>query len=245
MKLSVREKAILCGLYLAQHDKQGLDLMGFDSFNEAYNVLGLSIGAKPTSIKNYRDELDPLFPNARKGWRGRPVRDHCKCIYERFKDRDIDELLSLIIRITGGTINISDQTSEQEIKSFAKRLLTGRAAENFFSQNYQAEREFFDTRAEDVTHTGCGYDFRLHRLTSQDSFVAVEVKGLATISGNIVLTSKEYDVADRLRNDYFIYVVKNFNEDPFAITIRNPINTGLTFKQEKRKFIQISWRATV
>lgn len=99
-------------------------------------------------------------------------------------------------------------------------------------------------QAEDVTHTGCGYDFKLHRMDSHASF-AVEVKGLAAVSGNIILTAKEYDVAERLNNDYFIYVVKNFNEAPFPLTIRNPVHADLTFKRSMRKIVQISWSATI
>ena len=244
--LSTRDQAILCGLYLSKYDKEGLSLMGFESFKEAYNVLGYSIRVKPTSIKNYRDELDPLFSNPRKGWHGRPIRLHCQKVYENFKDYDISELVSIIIRMTGCAVDISDRRSERKSESFAKRLSTGRAAENFFSQNYQHEGEFFDTRAEDVTQTGCGYDFKLRQLNSERYF-AVEVKGLTAISGNIVLTEKEHIVAEKLENDYFIYIVKNFNEKPFAKTIRNPINVGagLTFKKHERKIIQIFWSATV
>ena len=218
--------------------------MGFSSFKEAYNVLGFSLGVKPTSIKNYRDELDPLFPNARRGWVNRPLRSHCKQVYENFNDHSIHQLLSLIVSITGCSMLPFNQKPAEESQSFARRVLTGRAAENYFSQNYQKERDFAGMQAEDVTHTGCGYDFKLHRADPRDSF-AVEVKGLAAVSGSIVLTVKEYDVAERLKNDYFIYIVKNFNEKPFPTTIRNPINTDLTFTKEERKIIQISWSAKV
>ncbi len=242
MKLNTREKAILCGLYLSKYDKEGLKHMGFGSFKEAYNVLGFSLGVKPASIKNYRDELDPLFPNQRSGWGSRPLRPHCKQIYEKFNGQNVHQLLSTIIHVTDCAI--FPPTPKEESESFARRLLTGRAAENFFSQNYQKERDFIDTEAEDVTHTGCGYDFKLHRSNSRGSF-AVEVKGLASIHGNIVLTGKEYDIAERMKNNYFIYIVKNFNEEPVPITIRNPMNTDLIFKREERKIIQISWRTKV
>jgi len=244
MKLDTREKAILCGLYLSKFDEKGLGLMGFSSFNEAYNVLGFSLGVKPASIKNYRDELDPLFPNARRGWADRPLRSHCKQIYDNFNGYSINQLLSLIVSVTGCPIWPSTREPAEDSRSFARRLLTGRAAENYFSQNYQKERDFAGMRAEDVTHTGCGYDFKLHRMDSPNSF-AVEVKGLAAISGNIILTAKEYDVAERLNNDYFIYIVKNFNEEPFPLTVRNPIHADLTFKREERRIVQISWSATV
>jgi hypothetical protein len=69
--LTVREKSIICGLFLSKFDSAGLGALEFSTFKEAFNVLGLAINAKPASIKNYRDELDPLFPNSRQGWHKR------------------------------------------------------------------------------------------------------------------------------------------------------------------------------
>lgn len=65
--LTVRRKLILSGLYLSKFDSEGLKSLGFDSFTEAFNVIGYALGSQPASIKNYRDEFDPLFPNRRKG----------------------------------------------------------------------------------------------------------------------------------------------------------------------------------
>ena len=64
--ISLREKLILAGLYLAKYDEAGLKQLGFNSFVEAFNVIGYGLGARPASIKNYRDEFDSLFPNNRK-----------------------------------------------------------------------------------------------------------------------------------------------------------------------------------
>ena len=55
--MSAREKLILAGLYLSKYDAAGLMKLGFDSFQEAFNVIGFALGAKPASIKNYRDEF--------------------------------------------------------------------------------------------------------------------------------------------------------------------------------------------
>jgi hypothetical protein len=71
--LSVREQSILLGLYLSKFDVGGVSALGFSSFLEVYNAFALAIGTKPATIKNYRDELDPYFPNARKGWHQRPL----------------------------------------------------------------------------------------------------------------------------------------------------------------------------
>src|SRR5258708_27539037 len=70
-QIAKREKLILVGLYLAKYDSLGLKRLGFESFAEAFNVIGYALGSRPASIKNYRDEFDPLFPNRRKGWHKR------------------------------------------------------------------------------------------------------------------------------------------------------------------------------
>ena len=76
--LDKRDKAVLMGLFLSRFDKLALESFGFTGFRQAYNVLGLSIGFTPKSIQNYRDEFDPYFPNERKGWHKRDLRDYCK-----------------------------------------------------------------------------------------------------------------------------------------------------------------------
>ncbi|MFT5633142.1 MAG: hypothetical protein ACI9SQ_000855, partial [Rubritalea sp.] len=37
-----RDKAILCGLFLSKYDNKALNTLGFTTFKEAYNVLGIS-----------------------------------------------------------------------------------------------------------------------------------------------------------------------------------------------------------
>ncbi len=98
-KLSLREKSILAGLYLSKFDTEGLRYLDFDSFVEAFNVIGLALGVQPASVKNYRDEFDPLFPNNRKGWHKRPIREYCKAIYDTFNGLQLDEFAKLLKQI--------------------------------------------------------------------------------------------------------------------------------------------------
>ena len=83
-KMTRREKSVLAGLFLSKFDFEGLKFLGFDNFTEAFNVIGLALGVQPASIKNYRDEFDPLFPNERRGWHKREIRKYCKDIYDAF-----------------------------------------------------------------------------------------------------------------------------------------------------------------
>src|ERR1043166_2602016 len=89
-RITAREKCILAGLYLSKYDSLGLKKLGFESFVEAFNVIGYALGSKPASIKNYRDEFDPLFPNRRKGWHKRPRRDHCLKVLKEYRSLDIE-----------------------------------------------------------------------------------------------------------------------------------------------------------
>ena len=92
----LRDKSILVGLYLSKFSQNGLVELGFESFQEAFNVLGFSLGVKPASIKNYRDEFDPLFPNERKGWHKRNTRDYCKVIFDEFGNLKFKSFTELI-----------------------------------------------------------------------------------------------------------------------------------------------------
>ena len=86
--MDIRTKSILTGLYLSKYSEIALKELGFNSFQQAFNVLGFSLKTKPASIKNYRDEFDPLYPNQRKGWHKREIRDYCKVFYEEYENID-------------------------------------------------------------------------------------------------------------------------------------------------------------
>lgn len=100
-RIAKREKLILVGLYLSKYDSIGLKHLGFDSFVEAFNVFGYAIGSKPASIKNYRDEFDPLFPNRRKGWHKRDTRDYCLKVFNEYKHLDFESFTALVKSFVG------------------------------------------------------------------------------------------------------------------------------------------------
>ena len=240
--LTKRDKAIICGLFLSQWDKAGLGRLALTTFTEAFNVLGYALGVKPASIKNYRDELDPLFPNPRKGWHKRALRPSAERIYEIYKSYDIEEMASLIAKLTG--VDFGEPPTGEDQSSFVKRQLTGAAAENFFLQNYNAHDLFRTAEVRDMTRAGCGYDFSL-RLPSGGDSLAVEVKGLAPKTGGITLTAKEYDVATVMTERYFLYVVAGMDTVPNAMTFRNPIFSGFSFQRAERSIVQVTWQTKV
>lgn len=238
---------MLVGMYLSKYDKQALEILGFESFTEAFNVIGLAINAKPLSIRNYRDEFDPVFPNERKGWHNRPMFRTRKEMLEQYKDLDLGaftEIVKQIIYKNPDIDLIEDKIAEQEKQNtFAKRLLTGQAAEQYFKDNYKSIEFFEGGVLEETTKQGCGFDFKLN---FEKRFFAVEVKGLAQDRGRVGLTSKEYQTAVYLRENYFIFLVKNFIETPDHNIFRNPIFANeLDFTKQERMVKQISWNAVV
>jgi len=104
---------------------------------------------------------------------------------------------------------------EPEESSFAKRLITERATEEFFRANYGHHEEWRDGNLVDTTSVGCGFDFRINFVDST-TFHTVEVKNMFGSHDDIMLTEKEYRRADQLRERFFLYVVRNFKETPFA-----------------------------
>ena len=245
--LSLREKPILAGLYLSKFDSDGLRALGFDSFVEAFNVIGSALGVRPASIKNYRDEFDPLFPNSRKGWHKRPTRDYCKVVYDAFGGLDLEDFTNLLKRVIYrehdlGVLIEEVERKQGDARSFAKRLITGQAAEQYFKSKYKEIDLFRDFDLEDTTQLGCGFDFKLF---SPSVFYGIEVKGLSEPNGSIALTNKEHSVASILKDRFFLFVVKNFKESPFHDIYRNPLSGSLQFTRKERVVVQVAWLATV
>ena len=220
-------------------------LLGFETFTEAFNVIGFALGGRPASIKNYRDEFDPLFPNPRAGWRHRSPRLYCAKVLKEYGILDIQTFCAFIKSFVGydekASIELPKEGDEHE-SAFARRLITGIAAEQYFESVQPGLPEFSDYYLENTTRLGCGYDFRLRSKTDAP-FLAVEVKGLMDKSGGLSFTPKEHDTAEILAHRFYLFVVKNFRENPFHEIYRNPIGGPLHFMQKKRVVVQISWLA--
>lgn len=248
--LTVREKTIIAGLYLSKFDSDGFRYLGFNSFKEAFNIIGLALGTSPKSIQNYRDEFDPLFPNARLGWHKRTTRDYCKKVYDKYKDFDMDTLSIILKRSLYKNPDIDmllEQTMEVGVEletSFAKRLITGQAAEKYFINKFPTIEKFFGYSIEDTTSLGCGFDFKLSSKTEY-KFLAIEVKGVNEIHGTISLTQKEYAVAEMLGDRYYLFVVTNFKESPVHELYNNPLKSSLSFTKNERKVIQTTWNSQI
>ena len=245
--MTARESQILCGLFLSKYNEQALAALDFESFAEAYNVLGSALSGSPATIKNYRDELDPYFPNRRRGWHKRPLRAHCKAVLKEYGAMSLAELAAIVKTLFDPVADLFEEDlareDEEDIdqSSFAKRLITGRAAKGFFRTNYDRHEEWRGGILVDTTSTGCGFDFRIN-FADSSAFYAVEVKGMFDSRGSIMLTEKEHRRADQLHDHFFLYVVRNFRETPFASVWRDPLNADLEWELLTQQQTINSWR---
>ena len=245
--IATREKLILAGLFLSKFDTVGLAMLGFEGFTEAFNVVGFALGGKPASIKNYRDEFDPQFPNSRMGWHQRSLRPHCAKVLKEYESLDLQTFCALIKSFVGyGEIDSTEVATDgdENDSAFARRLVTGLAAEHYFASVQPSLSEFSNYVAENTTRLGCGYDFRL-RSKTDNPFLAVEVKGLKDKAGCISLTPKEHHVAATLTDRFYLFVVKNFRESPFHEIYQNPLASPLSFEKKERVIVQVSWFTSV
>jgi hypothetical protein len=248
-ELALREKQIVAGLFLSKFDKAGLKTLGFSNFNEAFNAIGFALGAKPASIKNYRDEFDPIFSSSRKGWHKRPMRGYCKDTSEKYKNLSLGDFATMLKSLVyeGGEVDVlAERADNDQLKeeTFAKRLVTGQAAENYFEMIHPTLPVLAEYSLENVTKSGCGFDYKLSRKNAGE-FLAVEVKGLNERRGSIAMTEKEHRVAGMLSDRFYLFVVRNFRENPFHEIYRNPLNSSLSFSRHETKVVQVSWRVTI
>jgi len=242
-------QAMFIGLFLSKFDKKALLILGFKNFTEAYNTFGLLLKVKPLSIRNYRDEFDPVFPNARKGWHKRLMHQSRKDMLLKYSNLDI---LGFVVKIKqiiyiNPDIDLLEEKvislEEDNNNKFIKRLMTGQAAEQYFKDNFQSIELFKNCSLQDTTKLGCGFDFKLNL---DNKFYAIEVKGLSLNTGNIMLTPKEYKIANFLKEDYFIFLVKNFIKEPEYNIYRNPIfEQQLKFNKQEQIITQVSWNANI
>lgn len=241
---SKRDKAILIGLYISKFDGDALQKLGFDGMQQALNVLGYSVGVKPASIKNYRDEFDPFFPNPRKGWHKREIRPYCKKFLEEYSSLNFDSFTNLIESFIIEDYEFTLLTSEEEKKdyseSIAKRLMTGVAAEEYFKVNYLKIDRFAGFQLTDTTKLACGFDFK---LTQKHDYYCVEVKGINNLTGSISMTEKEFLVAKNLKDKYCLFIVKNFSDTPIHQYYFDPVYNEIAFKKVERQILQINYLA--
>ena len=88
------QKEMLAGLFLSKFNtkesKAGLERLGYDTFQDAYKGLAELVGGNPLSVRNYRDEFDPAFPNGRTGYNMRKMHPTRRAMLDAYGSMDLE-----------------------------------------------------------------------------------------------------------------------------------------------------------
>ena len=224
--------------------------MGFGTITATHKEVGKILGVNANSVRNMRDEFDPLHDNPRAGWYQRPCPPSRAKVVEAFQDLPEEELRDVVLEIltnpkfakSDDFSDIVNQISKREKKQQGKRVFivrgpTGRKAEEAFIAYHRGTKSPLHGRLTDMRDYGCGYDFE---ITDGVEKIQVEVKGLDGASGGVVFTSKEWGVAKKNGKSYFLAVIRNVSGTPTVQLIRNPAAL-LNPKKSVFSTVQVRW----
>lgn len=236
--------------YLSRFNNEALVNLGYSTWNAAFDDISLRLQVKSHSVKNWRDEFDPLFGH-RVGWYQRPMTPSRVKVAQALESLDEVQIREIVKDILSGKLrdepdeeelllNIVSEDKEPANRKFILRAPTGRAAEDFFI-NYHKKTGFpVPGDLIDCRDLGCGYDFKISAGTEE---TYIEVKGLAEISGGILFTDKEWRTAKENSDKYILCVVKNIPANPAIYFLANPVKK-LKAKKNIYTTIQVNWSVT-
>lgn len=238
--------ALIVGYAMSRLDRAYLEARHLKSWKEAFAHAGNLLNVAPASLKNLRDEFDPVHGNARRGWKDRPMRPNRQRVMGELcevSDAALLEMIDGILRHDPDAVQevvtpLSKPT--ERIHNVAERLRTGRLAELFFRENCEKIAGVIASSLLDHRELFRGYDFGVQDRAA----VAIEVKGIKKLRGGVLFTDREWTEATTRRRDYWLVVVGNVESNPVARLISDP-TTALQAKCQYQTTITASWRATV
>ena len=239
-------KVLIIGYAMSRLDMAYLAERRLASWRAGYKEVAEALDVAPASLKNLRDEFDPFFDNPRRGWHHRDIRPTRKRVLEEMAEVSDAALLELVDRLlrrddigAGEALDVLVQP-RRSVSNVADRLLTGRLAESFFLQNCQDIVGVSRHDIEDCRYSALGYDFAVIPKPE----MAIEVKGLRSLSGGILFTDREWQVAQERALDYWLVVVGDVYGTARARVVRDP-RTTLEASCVFQRTVSANWQAHV
>jgi len=243
-------EAIVLAYYLARYDKIAVEKLGFVNLRECFQKLGKQFDVPPNTLKNRRDDFDPLFGH-RAGWHQYKLGGKLAKVADFFQYTDDEDLHELVIGMVKNEGILKDQawmdlnssfknqntSKKRGTAEFVPRGITGKKAEKAFEEFHSVSKKPFPGKLLDRRDDGCGYDYE---LITNNSSKYIEVKGLAGNEGGMSFTAKEWEMAKKHQDDYFVVLVKNVGNEPSFYIYQNP-HSNLQPKKHLIQTVQIRW----
>lgn len=245
-KKLIETNAIIVAYAMSRLDARFLQRLGFSSWNQAFRETGEQFGVPPASMKNLRDEFDPIHANARRGWHKRPLRPNRQRVLGEFCDASDETVLDIVARLLAGDKEVGEMITKplaeakETVTNVAERIRTGKLAEKYFMEHSETICGVPSGSLLDCRDLACGYDFGVAGRQS----LAIEVKGMKAIRGAILFSDGEWRQANRRKADYWLVVIGGLADRPRARLIENP-SSSLAVSSSIRKVTEYRWTATV
>lgn len=237
---------IIVGYAMSRLDQQFLREFGFRSWHTAFKEVSQRLHILPASVKNLRDEFDPVHGNSRRGWHKRSMRKDRQRVLGEFCDASDAAVLEVARRILAHDHGAIDSlvrsltTDRQTVDNVAERLRTGRLAEDHFRAHSDSICGVPPDRLVDVRNEACGFDFAV----SGRPRLALEVKGMKELRGPVMFTDHEWRQASMRGPSYWLVVIGGIESRPRARVIRGPVGTVAARLTIRRSVVQ-AWIALV
>jgi hypothetical protein len=234
--------------YLSRFDTIAYQNLGFGNKSETHNRIGEILNINPLTIRNWRDEFDPYFGH-RLGWHQVKLRPTLVYMMEALQDMDEPEVKELVMEVLYGgyeqkpenlenlltIMPVEDTVIQQD--TFILRTPTGRKAEDFFIEYFRKNEQPVSGKLIDTRDLGVGYDFKI--IADKREYY-IKVKGTSEVTGGVLFTTKEWEMAKQNGDSFFLAIVADLNNIPVIKFIQNPA-MKLAAKKSIVKVIQINW----
>ncbi|MEA0564479.1 protein NO VEIN domain-containing protein [Lysinibacillus irui] len=231
-----RKKLLITAFYLAKFNEEAVRNLGYAGFREAFTKIGERLDYSPNSVKNRRDDFDPLFGH-RAGWHQVELSKSNLEIVDSFDHLSEEALRAIVLDLLdeGSSVEFfSPVNVPRQAPTYTTRGVTGKKAEEFF-RGWFTELYPNDVLV-DTRDLGCGYDFEV-----ENSDHVFEVKGLSGDNGGVLFTDKEWSIAAEKQEDYHLVLVREcFSDEPTVEVYSNP---HLKFNPKKQftTVINVNW----
>lgn len=210
-------------------------------------LLGAALRVPAESIKNWRDEFDPVHNDARVGWHRRKMYPSRRRVREALGELFEPELLAMIRQLIAeparrfaqelvDPVSLSSEVDDDSAV-FSQRGVTGFRAEEAFRTHHETTGAPILGELIDRRHEQCGFDFEILG-TAGSVFVAV--KGMIGNTGGVSFTDREWRTAKERRGAYYLAVVRSVHYRPEITLTQNPASV---FKTQMRTstIVQVGW----
>jgi hypothetical protein len=242
----IEYESLIVAYAMSRLDRRFLEALALPSWSAAFKAIGSQIDTKPASLKNLRDEFDPVHDNTRRGWSNRPMRPSRQRVIAEFSELSDDGLMEIISRILARDPVVTNEVveplaaSRSRLDNVADRLRTGRLAEEFFLRESKNICGISSNEILDRRNDAQGFDFG---VTSRSSLM-IEVKGLSVAAGDILFTDMEWNVAKKTRKEYWLVVIGCLPDQPLPKLFVDPF-ACLRIRSIVERCTRVSWRSRV